>query len=546
MTTENSPRLGLDYVMAAQAQKHVTVNETFRRLDALVQASAISASTSIQPSEPAEGDVYILTEAPTGTAWGQMPENSLAAYRDGEWIEIHPSAGWRVWLQDAADLVLFDGGTWRTLPNLISELENLTRIGVGTQADASNPFAAKLNAALWTALSSGEGGTGDLRYTLNKEAEGNILSLLFQSAYSGRAEIGLIGDNDLTLKLSGDGTVWKEVLRASPDRIAVESGEGLWLRQVNGKALSARRNLILNGDFAIGQRGHEFHALSAGNYFLDRWKYVYDGGMICDFSRGDFEANQSDIPDQPQHFLEWKLSGIAAGNPWIEQRIEGCDRLPEGSATLSLFAKASRSVSMVVRIRRHFGSGGSATQILAQQTLSLATGWEARTVTASVPGFAGKTFGPGHCLSVEFYLLSGETSVDIMLADVQLEAGDLATRYERMPYWESLRLCQRYFAKTYPGETAPGSADQSSCLVTSTSGPAQTAIFGWRYPTEMRISPAITVYSPASGTAGNIDISGADVGVGTLTVSPTGVAVLSAPHGSLELACAHITADAEL
>jgi len=32
-----SPNLDLTYVAPSQAQKHVTVNETFRRLDALVQ-----------------------------------------------------------------------------------------------------------------------------------------------------------------------------------------------------------------------------------------------------------------------------------------------------------------------------------------------------------------------------------------------------------------------------------------------------------------------------------------------------------------------------
>ena len=35
--TEISPRIGLGYVMPSQAQKHVTVNESLRRLDAVVQ-----------------------------------------------------------------------------------------------------------------------------------------------------------------------------------------------------------------------------------------------------------------------------------------------------------------------------------------------------------------------------------------------------------------------------------------------------------------------------------------------------------------------------
>ena len=47
-------------------------------------------------------------------------------------------------------------------------------LGLGTTADASNPFSAKLNAALWTAKTVAEGGTGDLFYTMNKEAAATI------------------------------------------------------------------------------------------------------------------------------------------------------------------------------------------------------------------------------------------------------------------------------------------------------------------------------------------------------------------------------------
>jgi hypothetical protein len=48
---------------------------------------------------------------------------------------------------------------------------------------------------------------------LNKESTSDVLSLLFQSGYAGRAEIGLIGDDDLQLKLSGPGGPWVEAVR---------------------------------------------------------------------------------------------------------------------------------------------------------------------------------------------------------------------------------------------------------------------------------------------------------------------------------------------
>jgi hypothetical protein len=56
-------------------------------------------------------------------------------------------------------------------------LQNLALLGLGTTADVSNPLSAKLNAALRTAKTVAEGGTGDLFYTMNKEATGDDLGL---------------------------------------------------------------------------------------------------------------------------------------------------------------------------------------------------------------------------------------------------------------------------------------------------------------------------------------------------------------------------------
>src|SRR5690606_1578667 len=85
------------------------------------------------------------------------------------------------------------------------------RFGLNTGADEANPFAARLNKALWTALPAGAGGDGDLRFTFNKEGPADVLSLLFQSGWGGRAELGLIGSDDFSLKVSADGGDWREV-----------------------------------------------------------------------------------------------------------------------------------------------------------------------------------------------------------------------------------------------------------------------------------------------------------------------------------------------
>ncbi len=199
--------LGLKLLAAAQAQKHVTHNEALDRLDALVQLSCLAKNLSAPPPDPEEGDRYlVLSGTPTG-AWSGFSEK-IALREGGVWVGLAPQAGWQAYLEDEGELYIFTGTSWLPYRATLLALQNLQRLGLGTSADATNPFAAKLNAALWTALGTGEGGSGDLRYTLNKEGAANVLSLIWQSGYSGRAEFGLVGSDDLSLKVSADGSAW--------------------------------------------------------------------------------------------------------------------------------------------------------------------------------------------------------------------------------------------------------------------------------------------------------------------------------------------------
>jgi len=546
MTTETSPRLGLDYVMAAQAQKHVTVNESFRLLDALVEARALSRSVDVEPATPNEGEAWILTAARSGAMWSLMATDSLAVFRDGEWAEIEPVEGLTVWVSDEAGSVIFDGTSWIEASATLVCLQNLNLLGVATTADADNPFSAKLNAALWTAKTTGEGGTGDLRYTLNKEGDADVLSLLFQSGFSGRAELGLIGDNNILLKMSEDGSAWAEVLRISSTRLSVPASDGIIVAAINGAAPGQRRNLIINGDFSVAQRGATFTALPAGAYTLDRWLFVSAGGMTAGISQEDFSPGQTDVPGAPAHYMRWSLTGTASGNPWIEQRVENIRLLPDGEATLSFYAKSSRALTMISRLRRNFGSAGSTTDQIAQESIALTSGWQKFEIPVTATSLSGKTLGAGHYLSLEFYLLGGETAVDIDIADVQLECGPVASRFERLSAAENLRLCQRYFAKTWEDGSNPGSVTSLGSLLSATSGPSTTALFDWRFPVDMRSAPTLTVYSPATAASAKIDASGSDLSATPLSISSNAASFQSATHSSRALARAHATANAEL
>ncbi|MFZ5667917.1 MAG: DUF2793 domain-containing protein [Pseudomonadota bacterium] len=109
MSDDATPRLGLPYVAAGQAQKHVTVNEAFARLDGLVQTAVVSRTTAAEPAAPDEGDLFILPADPTGVTWGGRAEGDLMRFEAGGWTSVEPSPGHLVWILDEGRAFVFDG-----------------------------------------------------------------------------------------------------------------------------------------------------------------------------------------------------------------------------------------------------------------------------------------------------------------------------------------------------------------------------------------------------------------------------------------------------
>ena len=76
----------------------------------------------------------------------------------------------------------------------------LPAVGVGTAADPLNPLSVYGASALFN-------GT-NFSFTINKSAAGNTASVLFQDSFSARAQIGLLGDDNFTFKVSPNGSTY--------------------------------------------------------------------------------------------------------------------------------------------------------------------------------------------------------------------------------------------------------------------------------------------------------------------------------------------------
>ena len=206
----NTARQALPELSAAQAQKHVTVNQALQLLDCIVNASFLDRDLTAPPGSPAEGDTYLVAASPTGAWAGQA--GKIAYYADGAWSFSSPFRGLTVFVNDEQLFLIYNGAAWVSIGSYISVLQNLTLLGVNTTADATNKFALRSNAALLTALYAANGGNGDFQLKLNKESAAKTASLLYQTNFSGRAELGTTGDDDFHFKVSPDGSSWYEAI----------------------------------------------------------------------------------------------------------------------------------------------------------------------------------------------------------------------------------------------------------------------------------------------------------------------------------------------
>ncbi|WP_422049328.1 DUF2793 domain-containing protein [Shimia sp.] len=228
---QRSPNLDMPYIQPSQAQKHVTHNEAIEQLDALVGLSVKAFDAVEPPANPAEGERYALGAGANGDWAGQ--DGMLAVWANGGWLYLTPQEGWRAFGEAEQALRIYRGGQWTGL--------SFDQLGLGATPDAVN----RLSVAAEATLLSHDGAGHQLK--LNKASTGDTASLLFQSNWTGHAEMGLAGENDWSIKVSPDGSNWTTALK-----VAAATGH-LSGSAVQADALDATEGRLLTvGGFGLG------------------------------------------------------------------------------------------------------------------------------------------------------------------------------------------------------------------------------------------------------------------------------------------------------
>lgn len=257
------------------------------------------------------------------------------------------------------------------------------------------------------------------------------------------------------------------------------------------------RNRIINGDMRIDQRNAGAAvslAASIGGYTLDRWS-------CSNSSDGAITVQRSTAaPAGFANSLLWTTttadtSLAATQYALVSQPIEGFNTadLNWGSSnatsvTLSFWVRSSLTGTFSGSIRN---SAGSRSYVYTY-SISAANTWEYKsiTVTGDTTGTWANDNGVG--VYVWFSLgqgssytgtagswqasnligasgtanVIGTTSATFYLTGVQLEAGSVATPFERRSYGQELALCQRYYEKSFDIDTAPSNGPNATSFST--------------------------------------------------------------------------------
>ena len=315
------------------------------------------------------------------------------------------------------------------------------------------------------------------------------------------------------------------------------------LQDANGNSLrgGSFRNLLINGDFNVWQRGTSFSPTSA-LYGADRFQSLAGGGFNIDST----VTQSTDVPTGQgfKYSLDIAVDTVqtptGSNNGGFGQFCETQNfyHLAWGtsnakSLTLSFWVKSNKTGIYVCQFKQN--ESGTDYYILKEYTINTADTWEKKIIT--IDGNTSQSFdvsANGDGFRMMWWLASGPddyatkdvwiagsgyraTSNQVNLWDnaanywritgTQLEVGSGASDFEFLPYDVQLQRCQRYYYKiaslTSQGLGCVGFVYNSQVGVMTTT-----------FPVQMRIRPTAL---ETTGTASDYSIRY----LATITVSNT-------------------------
>ena len=289
---------------------------------------------------------------------------------------------------------------------------------------------------------------------------------------------------------------------------------------LTGLSSGSAKNIIINGNFDIWQRGTSFAAMADGTYTADRWNYQKSGVMVHTISRDTDVPTVAESGMLSQYSIKIDCTTIdasiaASERCWLRYHVEGYDwsKIAQKAMTLSFWHKHTKTGTYCVGFRNN---GGDRTYV-TEYTQTTTDTWEKATINISASPSGGTwDYTNGIGLMLNWGLATGSTfhatgdvwnssndfgtsnqvnacdstSNNFMIAQVQLEAGSVATDFEIRDYATELAMCKRYFERI----NADSIADNFLAVGMSTS--TTTGITMLECEVEKRTTPTVSHSAP--------------------------------------------------
>jgi len=284
------------------------------------------------------------------------------------------------------------------------------------------------------------------------------------------------------------------------------------------------RNIIINGDMSIAQRGTSVSSITGADYYtVDRWQiYMANSGTYTQSQSTDVPSGQGFAKSLKMDCTTAAASPIAGAQLYLRTKFEGqnLQYLKYGtssaeSMTLSFWVKCNKATTASVQLQDHDNSK----MVTKSYIINSADTWEKKTITFNGNTSNSFTNDANLSLDVRWWLesgsdftsgtpsgdweandntkrnnnnlaLSSSTSNEFYITGVQLEAGSVATDFEFLPVDMNLQRCQRYYFQHTSGS---GKTVGLGAFYTTTS--VDSVIY---FPVEMRSAPSIVATSGSS------------------------------------------------
>jgi hypothetical protein len=271
------------------------------------------------------------------------------------------------------------------------------------------------------------------------------------------------------------------------------------------------RNLIINGDMRIAQRGTSFATVANGAYTLDRWRYNAVGAGAVTITQDTSVPSGTNFTHSLKVDVTTADASLAASDQYrLLTGLEGYDtehlNLGESGAvavTASFWVKSPKTGQHTILFNNNAGDS----TYPATYSVSSADTWEQKSVTVTMRTSGTWLATNLAALFVQFPLAFGSdyhgtvnawndsfeqgnssnvncmdnTANNFYLTGVQLEVGAAATDFEHREYGGELARCQRYFHRL--GEVANEVVAFGGSFTTS------NATWWFQFPVEMRAAP---------------------------------------------------------